>query len=189
MRRSVVLLAWLASLAASACDNRQAIQKPDWTLARMLSQRRADPYETTAAFADGQVMRSPPRGAVSTDDDRDAPAPPITKDSLALGRARFDGICATCHGVTGDGDSVVASKMTLRRPPSLMDARYRALSREQLFVIVSEGYGLMPSYADMLPRDERWATVAYVQALQISQHALVAELPDAVRSALVKEAR
>jgi mono/diheme cytochrome c family protein len=177
-----------AVLAAIACDNRQAIQEPEWTLSRMLSQRRADPYEGTSAFRDGLVMRRPPLGSVPEDDDRDDPPPPITREVLQLGRSRFDVTCATCHGIRGDGDSVVASKMTLRRPPSLHDARYRALSREQVFVIVTDGYGLMPSYADMLPRSERWAVVAYVQALQLSQAASVAELPPELRAELAKEA-
>lgn len=178
----------LASVAAIACDNRQAIQEPEWTLSRMLEQRRADPYETTDAFLDGKVMRQPPRGSIPQDDDRDEPAPPVTRELLQLGRSRFNVTCATCHGITGDGESVVASKMTLRRPPSLHGARYRALSRDQLFVIVTDGYGLMPSYADMLPRSERWAVVAYVQALQLSLTASVAELPQRLRVDLAKEA-
>lgn len=178
----------LASVAAIACDNRQALQEPEWTLSRMLSQRRANPYKPTSAFFDGKVMRHPPNGTVPQDDDRDDPPPPITRELVQLGRSRFDVTCATCHGITGDGESVVASKMTLRRPPSLHGARYRALSREQLFVIVTDGYGLMPSYADMLPRSERWAVVAYVQALQLSQTASFAELPQGLRMDLAKEA-
>lgn len=174
MRRVVVLI---GALASGSCDNRQAIQEPEWTLSRMLTQRRADPYGATGAFADGLVMRTPPRGTVAQDDATDAPAPAVTRELLTLGRRRFDVVCATCHGVGGDGESIVATKMTLRRPPSLVDARYRALSREQLFVVVTDGYGLMPSYADLLPHEERWAVVSYLQALQLSQRAEVAELP------------
>lgn len=177
-RLHVVLL---GAMASTSCDNRQAIQEPEWTLSRMLTQHRADPFEPT-------VMRSPPHGSIAQDDDTDAPAPAVTRDLLELGRQRFDVICATCHGVAGDGESVVASKMSLRRPPSLMGARYRALSRQQLFVIVTEGYGLMPSYADVLPHQERWAVISYVQALQLSQHAQLAELPPEWRAELAKEA-
>ena len=75
-RRASVLphTAWACYVAASgalsgACDNRQAFHRPDPSLARMLDQRRADPYAPSSAFADGKTMRDPPRGAVARDDD------------------------------------------------------------------------------------------------------------------------
>jgi mono/diheme cytochrome c family protein len=173
----------LVATLAIACDNRQAFHRPDPTLARMLEQRRADPYEVTEAFADGKTMRDPPRGAVPRDDE-DAAEPPMTRALLATGRARFDIVCATCHGITGDGVSVVATKMRSRPPPSLHEPRYRALSRARLFTIVTEGYGLMPSYAAMLAPEERWAVAGYVQALQLSQDVPVATLPADVRDEL-----
>jgi mono/diheme cytochrome c family protein len=187
-RGFAIVVIVVASALSLACENRQAIEEPEWTLSRMLSQRRASPYRPTSAFADGKVMRDPPTGSIPQDDDRDQPPPPIARELLRLGQDRFNAICAACHGIVGDGNSVVATKMVLRRPPSLHDARYLALSRDQLFVIVTDGYGLMPSYADMLPRSERWAVVAYVQALQLSQAARVADLPQEMRTELAKEA-
>jgi mono/diheme cytochrome c family protein len=174
------------SLAISACDNRQVWHAPDPTLARMLEQPKADPYEATSAFADGKTMRDPPRGTVPRDSE-DVPAPPLTRALLTAGRAQFERICATCHGVAGEGVSVVATRMA-RPPPSLHEPRYRALSREQVFVVVTSGYGLMPSYADMMSADERWSVVAYVQALQLSRSAPVSSLPPEMRAALAKEA-
>ncbi|MBX3206304.1 MAG: cytochrome c [Labilithrix sp.] len=179
----------LLCLAADGCDDRQAWQAPDPTLARMQTQRRADPYGATRAFSDGKVMRVPPRGSVPVDDDTDAPPPPVTRELLLLGQRRFEATCAVCHGVTGDGDTVVATKMSLRAPPSLLDPDNLARSREELFVYATAGYGLMPGYADMLPRDERWAVVAYVQALQLSRRARLDELPPALRDRVVREAR
>ncbi|MBX3210505.1 MAG: cytochrome c [Labilithrix sp.] len=187
MRR--VAIAVSVSVAVAGCDDRQAWQTPDPTLARMLEQRRADPYEASSAFPDGKVMRTPPRGSVPTDDDRDAPPPPITRELVSLGKQRFDSTCAVCHGVKADGDSVVATKMTLRPPPSLLASDNLARSREELFVYATSGYGLMPGYADMLTREERWAVTAYVQALQLSQRARVADLPPELRDRLAREAR
>jgi mono/diheme cytochrome c family protein len=178
----------LVMLAAAACDNRQAWHAPDPTLARMLEQPKADPYEATLAFADGKTMRDPPPGTVPRDADEDGPPPAVTRAALTAGRASFERICATCHGIIGDGVSVVATKMRLRPPPSLHEARLRALSREQLYLVVTNGYGLMPSYADMLSTGDRWATVAYVQALQLSQRAPVAALPPDGRAARDREA-
>jgi mono/diheme cytochrome c family protein len=182
---SIVLIA----VGLLGCDNREAFHMPDPTLARMLSQRRADPFEATSAFADGKVMRQPPAGTVAIDDDSDAPPPPVTRALLDLGQRRFEATCSVCHGLTGTGESVVATKMTLRPPPSIVNDENRARSRQNLFRIVTEGYGLMPSYADMLSQNERWAVVAYVQALQLSQHANVATLPASVRDRLGREAR
>ena len=183
------LLAMLALTASVSCDNGAAFHEPDPTLARMLDQRRADPYEATAAFADGKVMRHPPPGTVPADDDTDAPPPAVSGDLLRLGRARYDAFCAVCHGITGTGESVVATKMVRRPPPSLVDDEQRGHTRAELFKVVTEGYGLMASYADMLTREERWAVVAYVQALQLSRRASVESLPASVREALGREAK
>ena len=174
------------SLVCSSCDNREALRAPDPTLARMLEQRRADPYSASSVFADGKTMREPPRGTVARDDD--PPRPAFTRELLTRGRVVFERTCAACHGVAGDGRSVVATKMTRRPPPSLHEDRLRAFSREQLFAVATYGYGLMPAYADMLATGDRWAVVSYVRALQLSQRASVAALPPELRAELAKEA-
>lgn len=176
-------------IALAACDNRQAFHEPEPTWARMLDQRRGDPYAASSAFLDGKVMRTPPPDTVAVDDDRDDPPPPVTRALLDRGRAQFDLVCATCHGVLGDGQSVVATKMQSRPPPSLHEDRFRAMTRAQLFTIASEGYGLMPGYASQISRDDRWAVAAYVQALQLARGARVTALPPEVRTQLEKEAK
>jgi mono/diheme cytochrome c family protein len=114
---------------------------------------------------------------------------PVTTALLARGRERFDVVCATCHGVTGTGESIVAEKMAFRRPPSLHLASTRAYPPGRLYAIVKDGYGLMPAYASMLDVEERWAIVAYVRALWLSRAASVATLPSSVRSAVEEHAR
>lgn len=184
--RSLVIAA--SALFLVACDNRQAFHEPEITLSRMLEQKRADPWQRSRVFSDGMTMRTPPRGTVPHDDEEQAPPPAITRDLVVLGRARFETVCATCHGIRGDGHSVVATKMEHRPPPSLHEARIRGLSRAQVFEVATHGYGLMPGFVDVLETRERWAVAAYVQALQISQGAHVAELPEGVRADLGKEA-
>ena len=188
MSRSCLTPLAFALAATFACDNREAFHEPDPSLARMLTQRRAKAYGATSAFPDQKVMRRPPEGSIAVDDDTDDPPPPMTRELLELGHARFDAVCAVCHGVTGTGESVVATKMELRPPPSLVDAENRGRTRERLFQIVSEGYGLMASYSDILSREERWAVVAYLQALQLSRHARADRLPAELRARLAKEA-
>lgn len=169
MKRFLLAIAVLLA----ACDNSQAFRNPKPTLARMNSQRRVD----------APLMRAP-AGTVAQEDDLDDAPPPVTRDLLVVGRARFETICATCHGIAGDGHSVVAEKMEHRRPPSLHEPRIRARSPEQIETTIRDGYGLMPGHADVLSKRERWAVVAYVRALQLSRRATVADLGDADRQAL-----
>jgi mono/diheme cytochrome c family protein len=163
----------------------------------MLRQPRADAYGETAAFADGMVMRVPPHGSVPAGpaepawkrgEEYLAEAPvPINRAALAHGRTLFETNCAPCHGIEGDGVSVVATKMELRKPPSLQDDEIHAYPVGRLYEIVRFGYGLMPPYApELATYDDRWALVAYVKALQWSRRANVAELPQDLQGALAR---
>lgn len=175
----------LCGLLLMACNDRQAFHEPDPALSRMLEQRRGDPYAPSRVFADGKTMREPlPFTVARNDEDPDAPAPPVTRALLQTGRTSFERVCATCHGMTGDGVSVVATKIQHGNPPPpLIEDRLRAYPREKIYATVTSGYGHMPSFADMLNQEERWAVASYVKALQLSQHADVKALP----AALVKE--
>lgn len=138
-------------------------------------------YAPNDFFADGRAMRPLPDNVVPRERELDPQAPPVTHDLIELGRERYDVVCAVCHGVAGDGDSVVASKMGLKPAPSLHDDRIRALPGERIYQIITEGYGLMPRYAPMLPPRERWGVVAYVRALQLSQNLPFADAPEDLR--------
>ncbi len=110
---------------------------------------------------------------------------PVTPELLALGRKRYDITCGTCHGALGDGKSIVGSQMSLRPPPSLH--LYAARSPGYLFEVATNGFGMMASYAAELTVEERWAVVAYVRALQVSQNVPVQSLPPDARQRLEQE--
>jgi mono/diheme cytochrome c family protein len=168
----------------------------DVDLERMLDQKRYDPYEPSEHFDDGMVMRTPPVGTVPRSRLM-APAPVIqgVQDgklveripvdmSPALverGRNRYEIFCAPCHGVLGDSDNRVAASMTLRPPPSLHEPRLRDYPPGRVYQVITGGYGLMRSYAAELPVADRWAVVAYVQALQLSQYTELDRLPAELR--------
>jgi mono/diheme cytochrome c family protein len=194
----------LAFISLYSCDNRQAFHEPTPGLERMLEQPRGVPYGTSAAFADGRAMREPVSGTrareqpfvgqsrietglVGADYVQDIPLP-VTRASLQSGRVEFERVCATCHGVLGDGNSVVAEKMRARRPPSLHEARIARLPAGKLFQIASRGYGLMPGYAAVLSVEERWSVVAYLDALRLSQATLARNLPASMRAELERAA-
>lgn len=169
----------------------------------MQLQQRYKPYDPSDFYADGRSLRPPPPGTIPRNADVGNPAyttgmandepvvsMPIqaTPELLQVGRKRFDISCAPCHGLLGDGDSVVASKMSLLTPPSLLTTRIRDMSDGLVFRAITEGYGLMPSYAADTPVRERWATIAYIRALQLSQDAPLELAPPDIRERLQKEA-
>ncbi len=115
---------------------------------------------------------------------------PVTVDHALLetGRARFEVLCAACHGILGDGTSVVATHMALRKPPSLLVPPKSTDPVGQVFQTIVNGYGLMPSYRAQLSDDDAWAVVAYLQALRLAQRARVSDLPPDVRERFSLEA-
>jgi len=161
----------------------------------MRDQARLEPYQESALFADGAAMQTPPPGTVSLESIAalDTAAPPVTRALLERGRDRYAIYCTPCHGARGNADTFIASRMTLRRPRSLLDPGVRRDPPGGVFNVITQGYGLMPSYARPLPVRDRWAVVAYVRALQLSQETALEALPAGIRaealSELTKEAR
>ncbi|HVV51196.1 MAG TPA: cytochrome c [Polyangia bacterium] len=173
-------------------------------------QPRSTRYKESDFYADGLSMRAPPEGTVpreritlnprlTTGRDPDGPVQPnmeaipnyvatvpipISRKLLELGRKRFDITCATCHGPLADGKSIVGTQMALRPPPSLIDPKYVAKPAGYIFEVATKGFGLMASYAAELTVEERWAVVAYIRALQLSQTTAVGALPPDIRQQL-----
>jgi hypothetical protein len=49
------------------------------------------------------------------------------------------------------------------------------------FAVMTHGYGAMPEYAAQVAPQDRWAIVAYIKALQLSQDAKPADAPPGAR--------
>ena len=99
---------------------------------------------------------------------------PVTREMLARGRERFDIYCAVCHGATGDGNGMIVQR-GFPKPPSLHDRGLRDAPIGHFFDVMTNGYGVMYSYAARVTPDDRWAIAAYIRALQLSQHATPAD--------------
>jgi hypothetical protein len=94
---------------------------------------------------------------------------PVTRDVVEHGYNRFMIYCVVCHDPLGTGRGKIVER-GYTAPPSYHIPRLREAPVGRLFAVISEGYGSMPSYAGQIPVRDRWAIVAYVRALQLSQH-------------------
>jgi len=65
-----------------------------------------------------------------------------------------------------------------RRPPSMHIDRLRKAPVGYYFDVITNGFGLMPSYSEQIPVSDRWIIIAYVRALQLSQHATLEDMPE-----------
>jgi hypothetical protein len=71
-----------------------------------------------------------------------------------------------------------------RRPPTYHQDRLRAAPVGHFFDVITNGFGAMPDYATEVRPPDRWAIIAYIRALQLSEHATLADLPPADREKL-----
>jgi mono/diheme cytochrome c family protein len=173
----------VGAIALSGCPNESDIDP-------MMRQEKMKPYWANDFYADGRSMRLPPANAVPRERSLAAlTPPPVTAALVERGRERFDIHCAVCHGFAGDGESVVASKMSLRAPPSFHEEKYRPYTVAQIFEVVTQGYGYMPKYDSEISVSDRWAISNYVKALQLSQRASVDDVPADKRGDLDKPAK
>jgi mono/diheme cytochrome c family protein len=108
---------------------------------------------------------------------------PITEEVMQRGKQRYEAFCVPCHGFAGNGDGMIVRR-GYSRPTSYHDARLRGEPLGHYFDVITNGWGAMPSYADQVYPRDRWAIIAYIRALQLSQNANVRELPAEVRERL-----
>jgi mono/diheme cytochrome c family protein len=105
----------------------------------------------------------------------------ITARELDRGEERFNIYCAMCHGQTGYGDGMIVRR-GFRRPPSFHDDRLRGETLGHFFDVITNGWGAMPDYSEQIPPRDRWAIIAYIRALQLSQNTPAAEVPESQRN-------
>ena len=103
---------------------------------------------------------------------------PVTRKLVERGRERFNIYCTPCHGQLGDGNGMIAHRgFALKRPVGNYHTdRLRAMPVGHFYDVITNGYGAMYSYASRVEPQDRWAIVAYIRVLQISQHTPVSEV-------------
>jgi mono/diheme cytochrome c family protein len=185
------------------CYRGQPSKKPPIHLIPdMDSQPKYDAQEQSSYFWDGSTMRLPVEGTVAIGHLNDnvayykgknnngsfvkANPVEVTLPMLKRGQQRYNIYCAPCHGQVGDGNGIIVKKGYLP-PPSFHSERIRALGDGAVCDIISNGIRNMPSYAHQIPVQDRWAIVAYVQALQKSQNATINDVPEELREKITKK--
>jgi mono/diheme cytochrome c family protein len=111
----------------------------------------------------------------------------VTPALLRRGQQRYGIYCTPCHGATGRGDGMVVQR-GYRRPPSFHIDRLRNEKTGYFFDVMTNGFGAMPDYAAQVPVSDRWAIVAYLRALQLSENARLEDVPADRRAELAATA-
>jgi mono/diheme cytochrome c family protein len=149
------------------------------------------PLAKSDFFSDGRSARNPVDGTVARGDlredsylytgkignaDGDYMPFPVNADVLKRGQDRFNVYCTPCHGRVGDGNGFIPSR-GLKRPPSYHIERLRKAPLGYFFDVMTNGFGVMQDYSAQVAPQDRWAIVAYIRALQLSQNAPAADIP------------
>ena len=182
------------ALLLGACRGQTSEQPPIIPFRGMHEMPRYDAQEASRYFEDGRTMRPPVEGTIPREMVVDVevaegvdetgsyvmtiPQQMITEAGgmdalLARGHTRFDIYCSPCHAYTGDGQGMVTRRAeaigATFAAANLHDDRIRHLPDGQVYATIANGIRTMPAYRAQIPVQDRWAIVAYVRALQLSQ--------------------
>ena len=108
---------------------------------------------------------------------------PVTKELIQRGEQRFNIYCTPCHDRTGNGNGMIVRR-GYRRPPTYHSDRLREQPNGYFYDVITNGFGAMPDYAAQIEPQDRWAIVAYIRALQLSQQASINDVPAEARGQL-----
>lgn len=176
----------------SCMQGRPSEKPPIHINPNMDKQEKYKAQESSNYFADGAADRMPIEGTVAVTElhedtryyfGKDENGKFIGKspignsmDVLERGKERYNIYCSPCHSKAGDGKGIVVQRGFMP-PPTFHQDRLRNMPDGQIFDIISNGFRNMPSYKHQIPVEDRWKIVAYVRALQESQNATKADIP------------
>lgn len=189
---SLILMGITSITLVTSCFQGSTSEKPPIHLnPNMDYQEKFRPQSENAFFENRMSMRMPvsgtvPRGGLKDDSriyngkDEDGnfldrvPFELSVRD-IEKGRERYNIYCTPCHGLMGDGNGSIP-KRGFPPPPTFHNDRARAFSDGFIYDKIANGSAIMPSYAHQISLKDRWAIVAYIRALQLSQYAGKAEI-------------
>ena len=169
----------------------------------MVTQPKLKTYQESDFFPDGQSARLPVAGTVARgqlrvdqafyegrkgDELVDTIPLKVTRAVLERGRQRYDIYCSPCHDRTGEGHGMIVQR-GFPTPPTFHQDRLRDAPVGHFYHVITQGYGVMFSYAARVEPEDRWAIAAYIRALQLSRHATLDDVPAERRDTLKTEGK
>jgi len=97
----------------------------------------------------------------------------VDETLLERGRQRYQIYCQPCHDARGDGKGILFQRGNVPTA-SFHDDKILKYTDGQIFDIMTNGQGLMPSYRWPIPTADRWAIIAHVRELQRERQARAA---------------
>jgi len=181
LRRLLILVLIGPALLTSGCVRGCTSTRPPIHLnPNMDVQPKYRPQAESSFFYDGGAMRVPVPDTVARGEFHESEAfetgmteegdfltslpPEMNGGDPDRGRQRFEIYCAPCHGETGDGQGILFERGV--PVTSLFDERIMGLTAGELFLVISNGKGLMPAYRYPVPAHDRWNIIVHVQSLQ-----------------------
>ena len=107
----------------------------------------------------------------------------VTRELLMRGKERYNIYCSVCHDPAGYGNGMVVQR-GFAEPESFHIDRLRGMPDGYYYSVITDGFGRMPAYAYQIRPSDRWAIVAYIRTLQLSQYATLDDVPETVRDDL-----
>jgi mono/diheme cytochrome c family protein len=184
----------------SGCQGQPSEDPPIHPNLNMDFQTKYRPQKKNEFFEDGRAMRSPVAGTLAQGALKEDTALHYGKSGDAFvskipvrislsvverGQERYNIYCAVCHGKTGQGNGIVIQRNAgMLKPPSFHEDRLVNMPAGQVYDSILNGVrGNMPSYAYAIPVQDRWAIVAYLQALQLSRRGTINDVPSDIAAA------
>ncbi|MCS6989245.1 MAG: cytochrome c [Chloroherpetonaceae bacterium] len=199
MKRILIAILGASAMAAGCARGLPKDEPPIRLLQNMYRQEKFKAQSENPFFADGSAMRLPVAGTVARgylrddvafyegktkegDTIRYAPID-ITMETMLRGQERYNIYCSPCHSRVGDGKGIVVER-GYTPAPTYHDNRLRNVPDGHIFLVITNGWRNMPSYRNQISVEDRWAIVAYIRALQRSQNATLADVPENMRREL-----
>ena len=110
----------------------------------------------------------------------------VTPAVMRRGQERFNITCAMCHGASAAGNGIT-KQYGLATVVTLQDDRIQKMADGEIFNTITHGKNTMMAYGPNVPVSDRWAIIAYLRALQRSQHATMADVPPEHRADMEKK--
>jgi mono/diheme cytochrome c family protein len=157
----------------------------------MHNQPKFYPQRSTTLFPDGRSARPQVENTVARNQlhansyfytglvngkEGDGIPLPVNMELMERGQEKYNIYCTPCHSRVGNGAGMIVQR-GYRPAGNFHTDRLRNAPLGHFYSVIANGYGAMPEYGTQIAAEDRWAIVAYIRALQLSQAAKPADVP------------